>query len=206
MEDDLLSFNTFFRYGICWIWSLINFSPYAASCWVIFPCTMTEFRYDSNLFHKSDHSAASLLVYNGGTYTAEPGLVTKKGEPPRTFLHLFFHPLKPPTLFFSSMPSEMRSAIFECLAMPQCAPISKCAPMSEWQFNSTLAIFLLLANYQSVKLTSEKAIKSAKTMTKYREYLTLTQNLPQAFFNLSRAVQTVEILLDDIALLNKLLQ
>ena len=77
-----------------------------------------EFRYNSNLFYKFDHSAAPFFAYNGGTCIAKPGLVTKKKEPPRTFLHLFFHLLQPPTLLFSLTLLEMRLAIFEYLTIP----------------------------------------------------------------------------------------
>ncbi len=66
--------------------------------------------------------------------------------------------------------------------------MSKCAAVSEWQLSSTLASFPLLADYPSVKLTSENVIKAAED----RKYLTSTQHLPEASFDLSRLVQTVK--------------
>ena len=59
---------------------------------------------------------------------------------------------------------------------------------NRFQFSSTLASFPSLADYSSVKLTSEKAIKAAED----HKYFTFTQNLPEASFNLSRAAQTVK--------------
>ncbi len=58
--------------------------------------------------------------------------------------------------------------------------------MSKWQFSSTLASFLLLTDYTSIQLTSGASL-----------------NL---FLAVQTAKQTVEFLLDNIALLNKWLQ
>ena len=44
---------------------------------------------------------ASLFARDGGACTAEPGLVTKKGEPPRTSLDIS-HPDQPPSLLLGS--------------------------------------------------------------------------------------------------------
>ncbi len=63
--------------------------------------------------------------------------------------------------------------------------MSEYATMSKRQFNSTLASFLLLANYSFVKLTSEKAIKVVEDC----KYLIYLQNLLDASFNLSYAIQ-----------------
>ena len=70
--------------------------------------------------------------------------------------------------------------------------MSKYATMSEWQLNHlALASFSLLADYLSIKLISEKAVKSAKVMTKNRKYFTSTQNLPEASFNYFCSAQNV---------------
>ena len=128
--------------------------------------------------------AAIFLAHNSGAYTAEPGLVTKKGEPPRTSLHLLSRLLLLPSLLFSLKLSKMRLAIFECLAM------SECATITEWQLSLlALANFLLLADSPSVKLTSEEAIKETKIMTKDCGNLTLTQHLPETSFDPSPAAQ-----------------
>ena len=109
----------------------------------------------------SNLSAAFFLAHDSGAYTAEPGLVTKKGEPPRTSLHLLSRLPSLPSLLFSLKLSKRRLAISECLAM------SECATISEWQLSlSALANFPLLADSPSVKLTSEEAIKESKIMTK----------------------------------------
>ncbi len=110
----------------------------------------------------------------------------KKGEPPRTSFYLLSH--QPPFLLLSLMLSKMRPTMFKYSLMSKCSTMSKCAAMSEWQFSSTLASISLLADYPSVKLTSENVIKAAED----RKYLTSTQNLPEASFDLSRLVQTVK--------------
>ena len=43
---------------------------------------------------------AFFLAHNGNAYNAELGLVTQKGEPPRTSLYFLFHTLQPPSLLF----------------------------------------------------------------------------------------------------------
>ena len=139
----------------------------------------------------SNLSAAFFLAHDGGACTTEPGLVIEKGEPLRTFLHLLSRLLLLPSLLFSLTLSKMRPAISEYLAM------SKCATMSEWQLShSALASFSSLADYSSIKLTSEKAVKSAKIMTKDRKYLTSTQNLSEASFDFSRSAQKVKFTAD----------
>ncbi len=67
--------------------------------------------------------------------------------------------------------------------------MSKCTTMFKWQLSSTLASISLLADYPSVKLTSENIIKVAND----RNYLISTQNLLEASFDLSHLVQTVNI-------------
>ena len=68
----------------------------------------------------SNLSVPFFLAHDSGPWAAEPGI----GEPLRTALHLSCH-LQHPFLLGSTL-SEMRSTIFEYLAMPQCAA------MSEW--------------------------------------------------------------------------
>lgn len=71
--------------------------------------------------------------------------------------------------------------------------MSEYAAMSKRQFSSTLASFLLLADCSSIKLTNEKAIKVIEDC----KYLIYLQNLPDASFNLSRAIQIVKFLLNN---------
>ena len=87
-------------------------------------------------------STASLFARDGGACATEPGLVTKKGEPPRTSL-LLSDAFQPPSLIFSSTLSEMRPAML------------RCAAMSAWQLSSTLASFSLL-------LTSEASFNLSR--------------------------------------------
>ena len=89
--------------------------------------------------------------------------------------------------------------------------MSECATISEWQLSLlALANFLLLADSPSVKLTSKEAIKETKIITKDCGNLTPTQHLPETSFDPSPtaqiAAQTVELLPNDNALLNKQLQ
>ena len=136
-------------------------------------------------------STAFLFACNSGTYVAEPGLVIKKREPPRTFWHLLSRFSSLLSLLCSLTLSKMRQAISEYLAK------SKCAIMSDWQFShSALVSFSLLANYSSIKLTSKKAVQSAKIMTKDCKYLTSTQNLPEASFDFSCSAQKVKFTAD----------
>ena len=149
--------------------------------------------------------AVFFLAHDSGAYTAEPGLVTKKGEPPRISLHLLSRLPSLPSLLFSLTLSKMRPAISKCSAM------SKCATIFEWQLSlPALANFPLLADCPSVKLTNEEAIKGTKIMTKDCGNLTSTQYLPETSFDPSLAAQiaaqTVEFSPDNIALLNKRLQ
>lgn len=66
-------------------------------------------------------------------------------------------------------------------------------------FSLNFVSFPLLADYSSIKFTSEKTIKAAKDC----KYLTFTQYMPEASFDLSYAAQTVKFSLDNNALLNK---
>ena len=93
-------------------------------------------------------SAASTFACDSGACATKPGLVTKKGEPPRISLHFISHPLQPPSLLLGSTLSKMRPVMFVCSA------ISKYATMCEWPFSSAL---------------------EAKIRTKDREYLTFAQ-------------------------------
>ena len=72
-------------------------------------------------------STAFLFACDGGACDTKPGLVTKKGEPPRTSLHLLSDALQLLSFMLSLTLSKMRPAMFEYLAM------FKYAPMSEWQ-------------------------------------------------------------------------
>ena len=105
---------------------------------------------------------ASPFARNGKVCTTEPGLVTKKREPPRTTLDLS-HLVQSPSLLFSFM-------IFECTLI------------SGWQLSTPLASFPILADYPSLKLTSEASL------------------------SLSDATKTVQSLPDNIALVYKQLQ
>ena len=92
-------------------------------------------------------STASLFARDGGAGTAEPGLVTKKGELPRTSLHIF-HPDQPPSLLLGSTFSKNAPSDVCMLGK------SKCATMCEWPFSS--------ATYQIQQGTNEKG-KQAST-------------------------------------------
>ena len=98
---------------------------------------------------------------------ARLGLVAKQGKTPKVVLYLHSHPLQPPSSLLSST-------------------LSECAVMFTWQFSLNLAS--LLADYLSVKLTSQKAVKAVEN----RKYLTSTQNLPDASFDLSCVAQTAK--------------
>lgn len=112
------------------------------------------------------HSVCSLSnLSTAPAYAAEPSLVIKKGKSPRTSLYILFH--QPLSLFLSSMLSEICSAIFEYLAMPQYASL-----MFRWQFSSIFAV-------------------------ENRKYFTSTKNLPDASFNLSCVAQTAQFLPDN---------
>ena len=97
-----------------------------------FVCAANSLYFLCNL---GNLSVAFLLTCNGGACVVEPGLVTKKGEPPRTSLYLIFCPFQPPSLLSSTL--------------------SKCTAISKWQHNLALASFPLLADNSSVKLTNE---------------------------------------------------
>ena len=127
---------------------------------------------------------------DGSGCADRPDLVPKKGEPLRTFIYLLSHRLQSLSLLFNLTLSEMRPVISEYTAM------SKYAAMSKWQFSSTLASFPLLADYSSIKLTSEEAIKETKIMTKDCGNLTPTQHLPEASFDLSCTAQKVKFTAD----------
>lgn len=115
-----------------------------------FACAASCLCFGYSLGRLGNLSTASLFARDGGACAAEPGLVTKKGEPPRTSLHLISHPLPPPSLLLGSTLSKMRPVMFVCSAMP------KCATMCEWPFSSAL---------------------EAKIRTKDREYLTFAQSI-----------------------------
>ncbi len=106
-------------------------------------------------------STASPFTRDGRACTTKLGLVTRKGEPPRTALDL--SNLQSLSLLFSL-------TIFEY------------ALVSGWQLSSTLASFSMLADYPSVKLTSEASL------------------------SLSYATKTVKSSPDNIALVYKQLQ
>ena len=127
---------------------------------------------------------------DGSGCADRPDLVPKKGEPLRTFIYLLSHRLQSLSLLFNLTLSEMRPVISEYTAM------SKYAAMSKWQFSSTLASFPLLADYSSIKLTSEEAIKETKIMTKDCGNLTPTQHLPETSFDLTRSAQKVKFTAD----------
>ena len=74
----------------------------------------------------------------------------------------------------------MRPAMFKYSLMSKGLAISKYVIMFEWQLNLTLASFPLLADYSSVKLTSENIIKAIANC----KYLNSIQNLPEDFLNL----------------------
>lgn len=65
--------------------------------------------------------------------------------------------------------------------------------MSKWALSLTLADFSLLANYFSVKLTSEKIIKVAEDCN----YLISKQILPEPSFDFFNAAQTSKFLLNN---------
>lgn len=129
-----------------------------------FICTAICLLFGYSLASLGNLSTASLFVCDGGACATEPGLITKKGEPPRTSLHLFSNVFQPPSLLLSSTLSEIRLAISGYLTM------SKCAAMCKWQPSLALTSLPLLADNASVKLTSEASL------------------------NLSYAAQTVEFL------------
>ncbi len=151
------------------------------------------------------HSLCSLSHLSAAPACAsEQGLVTKKVEPPRTSLHLLSHSLQPLSFFLSSMLSEyavmskrqpsstlseMRLAIPKCSAMFKVAAMFKYNALSKWELSLTLAGFPSLADYSSVKLTSEETIKAVED----RKYLTSTQTLPEASFDFSRAAHTAKL-------------
>ena len=99
-------------------------------------------------------SAAFFLGHDGGAWIAEPGMVTKKGELPRTFLHLISHSLQPPSLLLGSTLSKIRPVMFICSAM------SKCATICEWPFSSALEAKIKDREYltfvQPIKLNRAK--------------------------------------------------
>ena len=97
------------------------------STWT-FVCTTDclYFSYDwSNFFSYgwNNLSTAFYLAHIDGFCTAEPGLVTKKGELPRTFIYLS-NPLQSLSLLLISMISKMRPAIFEYILISECTTIS----------------------------------------------------------------------------------
>lgn len=133
-----------------------------------FVCILDYFYFLSNF---GNLSVASLLACIVGD--TQPSLVFKKRKLSRTFIYLFSFLFKFPSLFLSQKLFK-HPAIFK------------------WQFNLTLADFFLLADYSSMKLTSEKVVKSAKIMTKDYKYLTSIQNLLEMSFNLFCTIQKVK--------------
>ncbi len=111
---------------------------------------------------------AAIFTYNGGAYITKPGLVMKERELPRTSLHLLSH--EPPFLLFSLTLSKMRLVMFKYSLISEYLAILKCTAISKWQLSLTLTSISLLADYPSVKLTSENVIKAAKDC----KYLTST--------------------------------
>lgn len=91
------------------------------------------------------------------------------------------------------MLSKMRLAILKYSRILKIAAMSKYNALSNWELSLTLAIFPLLAAYSSVKLISEETIK----VEEHRKYLTSTQTLPKASFNLFYTAQTFEFSPDD---------
>lgn len=65
--------------------------------------------------------------------------------------------------------------------------------MFKWQLNSTLASFLLLADYPSVSLTSENLIM----ITEDYKYLISIQNQPDNSLHISHLVQIIKFLPDN---------
>lgn len=119
------------------------------------------------VYYLSNFLVAFFLAHNSSAYTIKSGLITKKRELPRIFLHFFSYSFQPLFLFLSLMLSKICLAIFKYLM------IYKCTAIFKLQFSLTLANFSLLANYPSVKLSSKKAIKTEKIIIKDCNYLTL---------------------------------
>lgn len=89
--DYITRFTTYYAY---YIDKLIGNSTltfiYAANCLC--------FLYDLNNLW-----AVFLYTYNSSICIAEPGLVSKKRKPLRTFLYFFYHLHQPQSFFFNSM-------------------------------------------------------------------------------------------------------
>ena len=114
-------------------------------------CIAYYFYFGYNL---NNLSIASLFAYDDRAYATELGLVTKKRKPPRTALN--FSNLQSLSLLFS-------------------LTIFKCALISRWQLSSTLASFLILADNQSVKLTSKDLLflsHTTKTVQSFPDNVT----------------------------------
>ena len=131
----------------------------------------------SNLFlcDWNNLSMACFFSYNNGSCTVEPGLVTKKEEPPRIFIY-FSNLLQLSSLLLSLILLKMRSAMFEYIL------IFKCATISNWQLSSTLAAMIIKTDH---------------------EYYTLTKHLLKITFDFSWATQIVKLLADGNALIDK---
>lgn len=99
-------------------------------------------------------SAAYFLTYNGGTFIVEPGLVTTKGEPPRTFLHLFFLPDQPLSLLFGLTSKNAPSDVF-------ILGKSKYATICKWPFSSAI--------YQIQQSTNEKGKQASTEQTSRKQ-------------------------------------
>lgn len=113
------------------------------------------------LYGLSNFSTTFFFAHNSNAYTTKPGLVTKKREPPRTFLHFFSRLFSLLSLFLSLTPSKI------CLAISEYLAVSKCMIISEWQICFlVLANFFLLADCLSIKLTCEIIVKETKIMIK----------------------------------------
>lgn len=154
------------------------------------------------LRNQSNFSATFFFAYDSSTYTAKLSLVTRKRELQKISLHFFSCLPLLLSLFFSLTLFKICLAIFKCLA------ISKCIIIFEQQFSFlALANCLLLVDSLLVKLTSEKAIKKIKIMTKDCKNFKTIQHLPKTAFNSSLAAQItaqkVKFLQNNIVLLDK---
>ncbi len=81
-----------------------------------------------------------------------PRLVVKRGKPSKTFLYYFSHLLQLLSPLFSLTLFKI------CLAISKCLAILEYMTIFKWQFNLSLDSFLLLADYSSIKLTSEASL------------------------------------------------
>lgn len=118
---------------------------------------------------------AFFLAHNNNLYAAKPGLVTKKGKLPRTFIY-FSNFLQSLFLLLSSMVSKMRLAIFKYIL------ISEYMTIFNWQLSSILIVMIIKTDHK---------------------YLIFTKHLPEKTFDLSQATQIVKLSLDANVFTNK---